>query len=169
MALFGRQRDINLFTTVNRELLGDVITQQCSFYKYGLEETKVNLYGEAIGGRFFDGPTLFNCLIERPDQEFPESDLGVDFNWGLTFRFLREDLKDAQVVPEIGDVIMYNEGYYEVETTNANQYLLGKNPDYPNNENPLNPGLEEFGANFSIICKTHYTPADKLGIKKARL
>lgn len=169
MALFGRQRDINLFTTVNRELLGDVITQQCSFYKYGLAETQTNLYGEAVGGKYFDGPTLFNVLIERPDQEFPESDLGIDFNWGLTFRFLREDLIDAQLVPEIGDIIMYNEGYYEVETTNSNQYLLGKNPDYPNNENPLNPGLEKFGSNFSIICKTHYTPADKLGIKKARL
>ena len=26
MALFGRQRDINLFTTITRELIGDVIT-----------------------------------------------------------------------------------------------------------------------------------------------
>lgn len=169
MALFGRQRDINLFTTVNRELLGDVITQQCAFYKYSLYETKVNFYGEASEGRFFDGPILFNCLIERPDQEFPESDLGVDFNWGLTFRFLREDLIDAQTVPEIGDVIFYYGGYYEVETTNANQYLLGKNPDYDYSSNPLNPGLDQFGSNFSIICKTHYTPADKLGIEKARL
>ena len=45
MALFGRARDINLFTTINRELLGDVITQQCSFYKLRLEETTFNLYG----------------------------------------------------------------------------------------------------------------------------
>ena len=34
MALFGRQRDIDLFTTIARELVGDVITQQCAFYKY---------------------------------------------------------------------------------------------------------------------------------------
>jgi hypothetical protein len=26
---------------------------------------------------------------------------------------------------------MYNEGYYEVDNTNANQYFVGKNPDYP--------------------------------------
>ena len=169
MALFGRQRDINLFTTIARELVGDVITQQCAFYKYVVEKTVINIYGEAAEDKYFHDPVLFNCIVERQDQEFPESDLGVDFKWGITFKFLREDLKDAQVVPEVGDIIMYNEGYYEVETTNSNQYLLGKNPDYPNNVNPLNPGLEQFGANYSIICKTNYVPGDKLGITKERL
>ena len=125
MALFGRLRDINLFTTVNRELLGNIITQQCAFYKFNLNQT--------------------------------------------TFRFLREDLMDAQVVPEVGDIILYYGGYYEVETTNANQYIVGKDPDYPYNVNPLNPGLEQFGSDFSIICKTNYVPGDKPGITKERL
>jgi len=169
MALFGRTRDINLFTTINRELMGDIITQQCAFYKYRLEHTTINIYGEASEGRHFEGPVLFNALIARQDQEYTESDLGVDFKWGIEFRFLREDLVDANVVPEVGDVIMYNNGYYEVTTTNSNQYLLGKNPDYPNNENPLNPGLENFGANFSIICNTIYAPADKFEITKERI
>jgi len=169
MALFGRQRDINLFKTVNRELMGDVITQQCSIYKYKLEATKVNLYGEASEGRHFKGPYIFNTLIARQDQEYPESDLGVDFKWGIEFRFLRADLVDANVVPEVGDVILYQEGYYEVNNINSNQYFLGKNPDYPNNTNPLNPGLEQFGASLSIICNTNYMPGDLLGITKERL
>jgi len=169
MALFGRQRDINLFKTINRELMGDVITQQCSIYKYKLEATKVNLYGEASEGRHFKGPYIFNALIARQDQEYPESDLGVDFKWGIEFRFLRADLVDANVVPEVGDVILYQEGYYEVNNINSNQYFLGKNPDYPNNTNPLNPGLEQFGASLSIICNTNYMPGDLLGITKERL
>ena len=36
-----------------------------------------------LEGKFFDGPVLFNALISRQDQEYPESDLGVDFQWGL--------------------------------------------------------------------------------------
>ncbi len=169
MALFGRQRDINLFTTINRELLGDVITQQCAFYKYKIGSTRVNIYGEAADGRYFEGPVLFNALIARQDQEYSESDLGVDFKWGIEFRFLREDLVDASLVPEVGDVILYQEGYYEVTTTNANQYIVGKNPDYPNDPNPLNPGFEQFGASFSIICNTVYTTGDLLGITRERL
>ena len=130
MALFGRQRDINLFTTINRELLGDVITQQIAYYKFQLEQTVTNIYGEAPSGRFYKEPVLLNCLIDRSDQEFPEDGNTVDFDWKIDFKFLREDLKDAVVVPEVGDVIMYYNNYYEVDDTNANQYILGKNPSY---------------------------------------
>ena len=45
MALFGTQRDVSLFRHMSRELMGDIITEQCAFYKYKLEETKINLYG----------------------------------------------------------------------------------------------------------------------------
>jgi len=186
MALFGSARDISLFRHVNRELLADIITQQCSFYKYKLEETKVNIYGEAAEEKFYMGPVLLNCLIERTDQEYPETDLGTDFSWGATFKFLRDDLLNkmedfnenfdptnyqygANLVPEVGDIIMYQDGYYEVDNTNANQYFMGKNPDYPNEVNPINPGLENFGSSISIICETHYVPADKLGITQERL
>tara|TARA_R110000823_G_scaffold286316_3_gene404632 strand:- start:914 stop:1495 length:582 start_codon:yes stop_codon:yes gene_type:complete len=186
MALFGSARDISLFRHVNRELLADIITQQCSFYKYKLEETKVNIYGEAAEEKYYMGPVLLNCLIERTEQEYPETDLGTDFTWGATFKFLRDDLLNkmedfneffdptnyqygANLVPEVGDIIMYQDGYYEVDNTDANQYFMGKNPDYPNNINPINPGLEDFGSSISIICKTHYVPADKLGISQERL
>jgi len=169
MALFGKSRDINLFTTINRELMGDIITQQCAFYKHNLSQTTVNIYGEASSGRYLEGPYLFNALIARQDQEYPESDLGIDFKWGIEFRFLREDLVDANVVPEVGDIILYQNGYYEVNNINSNQYIVGKNPDYPNNANPLNPGLENFGANFSVVCNTNYMPGDLLGITKERL
>lgn len=168
MALFGRTRDVNLVKTINRELLGDVITQQASFYKVRLEETTFNLYGEAAGGKFYDGPIIFNCLVQRDDQEYPESDLGVDFDWSVVFKFLREDLINAGVNPEVGDVILYNEGYYQVDNVSSNQYFMGKDPSYPNEPNPLNPGLSDFGGNLSYIIKAHYEPADKFGITKER-
>ena len=164
MALFGGSRDVSLIRKLNRELLGNIITQQSAFYKFRLEDTKINLYGEASGEKFYDGPFLFNCLVDREDQNYSSTDLGVGFNQGISFSFFRDDLVDANVVPEIGDIILYQESYYGVENLTSNQYFLGKNPDYPNNENPLNPGLEEFGSNISIICKTYYIPADKVAI-----
>jgi len=170
MALYGGARDISLFRTLNREVLGNIVTQQCVYYKLRLNETKVNMYGEAAGARYYKEPVLFNALIERGDQEYPDDDiLGVNFNRSLDFKFFRDDLVDADVVPEVGDIIMYYEGYYEVDSTVGNQYFVGKDPRYPYNTNPLNPGLENFGANLSIICKTHYTPADKVQITKERI
>tara|TARA_R110002073_G_scaffold4613_8_gene29800 strand:+ start:285 stop:515 length:231 start_codon:yes stop_codon:yes gene_type:complete len=64
---------------------------------------------------------------------------------------------------------MYQEGYYEVDNVNANQYFMGKNPDYPNSPQIQNPGLDEFGSSISIIVETHYVPADKVGITQERL
>lgn len=170
MALFGGQRDISLFRTVNRELMGNIMSQQCVYYKLKLNETKVNMYGEAAGSRFYYEPVILFARIERSDQEYPQDELvGVDFQWGIDFKFLRDDLIAANVVPEVGDIVMYQEGYYEVHTTNANRYITGKNPDYPYNENPTNPGLEKFGTSLAIVCKTFYTPADRVQITKERL
>jgi len=162
--MFARQRDVSLVRTINRELLGNVITQQASFYQFKLEETKVNIYGEAAGEKFYNGPFIFNCLINRQNQSFPESGEGVNFAQGISFAFLRDDLVDADVVPEVGDIILYQESYYGVQSTVSNQYWSGKNPDFPNDVNPLNPGLEQFGSNFSIIVDTYYIPADKVAI-----
>ena len=163
-AMFGGSRDVSLIRHLNRELLGNIITQQAAFYKYKLQETKVNLYGEAAGVKYYDGPFLFNCLINRIDPTYPVSDIGVEFQLGITFSFFRDDLVEANVVPEVGDIILFQESYYGVQSTVVHQYFVGKNPDYPNNENPLNPGLENFGSSISIICDTYYIPADKVAI-----
>tara|TARA_Y100000114_G_scaffold28574_1_gene24349 strand:- start:5689 stop:6219 length:531 start_codon:yes stop_codon:yes gene_type:complete len=169
MAMFARQRDVSLVRHLNREVMGNVITQQAAFYQYKLEETKVNIYGESAAEKFYDGPFLFNCLIDRQDEEFGENEEGIQFAQPINFYFLRDDLVDAQVEPEVGDIILYQEGYYGVDGTIANQYWSGKNPDYPNNDsdgspNPLNPNLQLFGTNLSIICTTYYIPADKVAI-----
>lgn len=169
MALFGSARDISMFRYVNRELLGDIITQQIAYYKYNLDQTKVNMYGENVEGKYYIGPVLLNCLIERNDQAYPTSDLGPDLEWGIKVAFLRDNLVEANVVPEIGDIIMYQEGYFEVDNIISNQQFVGKDPDYPYNVNPLNPGLSNFGYNVSIVCETHYVPQDRVNIVKARM
>ena len=169
MALFGTQRDVSLIRNLNRELLGDIITQQCAVYKLNLEETRVNIYGESSGAKYYQDPILLNVLLERGDQTYSSGDMGVDYTRDLEFRFFRQDLVEASLVMEPGDIIMYYESYFEVDNVVDNQLFVGKDPRYPYNTNPLNPGLENFGANLSIICKAHYTPADRVQITRERL
>ena len=167
--MFTTSRDMSLVRKLNRELMGNIITQQCSVYQFKLEETKVNIYGEAAGEKYYDGPFLFDVLINRTNQQYAENEEGVQFNQPIEFYFFRPDLVDADVVPRVGDIILYETAYYGVQSTVANQYFGGKNPEYPNNNsdgtpNPLNPGLEEFGENLSILVSTYYIPADKVAI-----
>ena len=143
--MYTGQRDVSLLRHLNRELMGNIITQQCALYQFKLEETKVNIYGEAAGEKFYNGPFLFNVLINRQDQQYGEDEEGIQFNQGIDFYFLRDDLKVANVVPEVGDIVLYQEGYYGVQSTVANQYWGGKNPAYPNNDSDGEPKpLESF-------------------------
>ncbi len=162
-------RDWSLMRHLNREVMGNVITQQCAIYQFRLEETKVNIYGEAAEEKYYNGPFLFNVLMDRGDQDFSLNNEGVQFDQSINFYFLRDDLVEKDVVPRVGDIILFEEGYYGVQSTIANQYWGGKNPEYPNNDsdgtpNPLNPGLEKFGNNVSILVSTYYIPADKVAI-----
>jgi signal peptidase I len=140
------------------------------------------MYGENVEGKFYIGPVLLSCLIERNDQLFPTSDLGPDLVYGIDVAFLKDDLLNknydfnidtefygANLVPQVGDIIMFQEGYFEVDNVVNNQLFVGKDPEYPNSINPLNPGLQNFGWDISILCKTHYVPQDRVNITKARL
>jgi hypothetical protein len=164
MAMFTTQRDMSLVRKLNRELMGNIITQQCSVYQFKLEETKVNLYGEADAEKYYDGPFIFNVLINRTNEQYAENIEGVQFGQPIEFYFFRDDIKDADILIRVGDIILYQESYYGVQSTVANQYWGGKNPAYPNNVNPLNPGLENFGNNLSVLVSTYYIPADKVAI-----
>jgi hypothetical protein len=163
MALFGSTRDVRMFKGVATELVHDVITQQIGYYKVVLPETPPNVYGEALVKQYI-GPVLFNCIIVRGDFTTTNADFGPDTRREAAFRFLKDDLINANVVPEVGDIIMYNELYYETDNVNENQLILGKDPDYTYSE-----GLQNFGNSFSMILETHLTSPERLGIQQFRL
>ena len=173
MALYGEARDISLFRHINRELMHNIISQQVVYHQYDLVETTVNIYGEAAEGRVFQEPILLYALIERGDESSPIFDEVGTIEQNVTFRFLRDDLVDIQLVCEQGDIIQWKNLYYQVDNVITNQYFVGKNPDFPNKDsngnNPLETGLENFGTNLSVICQAHYVPADKVGLDKQRL
>ena len=163
MALFGSIRDAAMQIGVAQEFVGNVVTQQIGYYKVILPATQPNVYGEALVKDYI-GPVLINCLIVRGDFSTTVDNFGPDSRRDVDFRFLKVDLEAANVVPETGDIVMYNELYYEVDNVNENQYFLGKDPQYA-----YSAGLQNFGASFSIILNTHFTTPERLGITQQRL
>lgn len=161
-ALFGKRSDIDTFKLFSRELINDIITQQIGYYKPLLEDTKANIYSEGMNKSFL-GPVLLNCLIDRGDYTAPVDEFGVDYARIVKFRFLNDDLVLANVVCEVGDIVMYNELYYEVDNVNPNQLIVGKDHQYS-----YSSGLEDFGDSYSTILETHYTRGDKVGITQVR-
>ncbi len=161
MSLFGSKKDFGLLTKMNRELLQDIIEQEIAFYKLSINETHANIYGESSEKTFYD-PIVMQCLITRGDQVFTTDDFGPDVARELNFAFLRDDFVDLGLVPEVGDIIMLAEDYYEIDSIVENEYFFGKDPDYNYARS------DKYGKSISIRCSAHLTRADKLGITRTR-
>lgn len=161
--IFGGNRDFDLLVHINREITSDVVEQEVLYYKISLEETEANIYGES-SEKVYKTPVKLNCLINRGDQVVEESEYGSDLFRQSTFAFVRQDLADVEVVPEVGDIIMWQEDYWEADTVVENQLFLGRDNKYNLEENGPN-----FGSSLSIVVECHLTRADRVGITQKRL
>ena len=158
MALFGGSRDISLFNSLNLELLKDLIQTEVAYYKFALEQTKVNVYGEAPGKNYYE-PLKISCLIDRVDQAWSSDNFGSDVNQTITYKFLKDDLEEINLVPEVGDLLLFRNNFYEVDSKIENQLILGRDADYA-----ISTETTDFGKSFSIILNTHISRVEKLNL-----
>ena len=70
----------------------------------------------------------------------------------------------TNVYPEIGDIVLWNNLYFEVDNVNENQLVVGKDPSYPYSEDVV-----EFGDSLSFILTCHMTRPEIPGIEQTRL
>jgi hypothetical protein len=152
MALLGRyysQRDINLVNQFNAELMRDIIETLVVCFKICAAETRVNMYGEAApteGKSFFPGIEL-TSLIDRGDITTNDEGFGPDRDQSVVFKFRELSLKDANFYPEVGDFILFNDRYHEVNNVVQEQLLGG-----------------QANKSHSIICNTHYSRLSQINL-----
>jgi hypothetical protein len=152
MALFGRyysQRDINLVNQFNAELMRDIIETLVVLFKIAPNETNTNIYGEAVaaeGKSFYSGVEL-SSLIDRGDISTDDEGFGPDRDQTVVFKFRELSLKDASFYPEVGDLILFNDRYHEVDNVVQEQLLGG-----------------QANKSHSIICNTHYSKLSKINL-----
>jgi len=156
---FLPQRDVDLATRVTKELVGDkqnnkdgLVNQEVVIYKPSLQESAVNMYGEGAGGmRVYKNGVQMNALITADDFDFNQDEFGPDANQTATFSFLRQSFIDASMVLEIGDLIDWNYGYFEVGSINENQLIGGM-----------------FDQNFSVIASAFLIRKSSVQIERVR-
>jgi len=158
MALFGGSRDVSLFHNLNKELINDIIQTEVAYYKFALEQTKINVYGEAPGKQYFE-PLKVACLVDKQDQSWSSDDFGSDINQTIGFRFLKQELQDINLLPEIGDLLLFKNNFYEVDERVENQFILGRDPDYA-----ISTETTSFGKSFSILLNAHISRVEKLNL-----
>jgi len=129
---FLPKKDLEFFERVNRELVGDlksskdgIINQKIVIHKISPYDTSTNMYGEAVGGKSFKQGVQIAAIIEAEDFDYNTDEFGPDANQNATFSILRESLLELNLIPEIGDIVEWNYGFFEVSGILENQLIGG--------------------------------------------
>ena len=110
-------------------------------------------------GKVYYEPMKIACLIDRDDQSWSSDDFGSDINQTIGFSFLKNELKDINLIPEVGDIILFRNNFFEVDSKIENQLILGRDPDYA-----LSTEVANHGDSFSIIINAHISRVEKLNL-----
>ena len=148
MPKFLLGRDLDFFKSIARELVDTVIENTVVLYKINLNETKINIYGEALNKTWHKGVELYS-LIDKEPQSVQYEGFGSDTNQDITFKFDRGLLEERNIHPEIGDVVYFDNQYYEINNVNEVQFIGG----LPQNT-------------YSIVCFAFLVSKSSLNIEK---
>ena len=142
------RRDLNMFSSVIGELYSDIVEVVAQLFKIASTETVTNVYGESDNGsgKVYYNPVDMTTLVQREDISADNSEgFGVDRNQSVVFKFRERDCIVKNFFPEIGDLVFYNDRFYEMDNVIQEQ-LLGGHPS----------------KSWSFICNTHYTRLSKI-------
>ena len=151
-------KDLATIEKFNRELLGEpnisddgIIDQFVILYRTSVYETDTNMYGEASDGKVYKRPVKLPCVVDAGDFDFNYDDFGPDNKQDVSFAFQRAYLVEVDLKPEIGDIMKWNSGYFEVDKFNENQ-LVGGN----------------FNNSHSIVVSAHLTRMPTTNLEEYR-
>ena len=148
MPKFVLERDVDFFKSIARELVDDVVQNIITLFKINLNETKVNIYGEAMNKTWMPGVNLY-ALVDREPESARYEGFGADTDQNITFKVDRFKCEEINVYPEVGDIIFYNNSYFEIDNTTEIQFAGGQ---------PYN--------NFSIVISTFMVSKSNLNIEE---
>lgn len=166
MPLFGSSRDALLLKHFNKEVLHRWISIEIAYYKLALPESNITIYNES-SNKVYNNPVRLFSFVTKEDMNMNDVDTGIDVSQNVTFIFLRDDLVDIDVVLEEGDIIKFDERYYEIDNTQSTKYWLGRNPEtLPiTTEGRSN---YKFGYNTIVKCSCHLTRISNLNLVDIR-
>jgi len=152
MARFVTQKDFEFIQHITRELIDETMDVGVILYKIVVGSTKVNIYGEStIKPRYT--PVKVNAIVKYDkNTTVSEGDFGSNQEQQVEFRFARRMLQEVNTYPETGDIVGYNNSYYEINRITETQLIAGK------------PGF-----NTAIICMAHLTRRTSIDIEEVQV
>ena len=130
---FLPQKEINVINDMNEELIDEIVGQSVDVYKVNIDRTNENIYGESTT-KYYDVGFRVNCLIQYNEPEIEQTEFGADLNANIEMYFQRENLASGSLnfYPEMGDIVDWNDFYWEINGTSEPQLIAG-HPNFKHN------------------------------------
>ena len=148
MPKFFNAKDLDFIKTISEEIVDYVVEQAVVLFKVSVGETKTNLYGESLG-KVWRAPSTLMAIVDREPINIVYEGFGADRQGTIEFRFNRQRIREESYAvpkvrdingtlipteaiqnltvgyPEVGDVILYDEIYYEIDNVREPQWIGG--------------------------------------------
>jgi len=123
---FVPQKEFDLINSMNEELIDEIVGQSVDIYKVNVDNTEENMYGESTT-KFYDVGFRVNCLILYNEPVVNQDEFGADVDSNIEIYFQRENLSSGSLnfYPEVGDIVDWNDYYWEVNGTTEPQLFVG--------------------------------------------
>jgi hypothetical protein len=127
---FMPRKEFDLINSMNEELIDEIVGQSVDVYKINIDNTDDNLYGESTT-KYYDVGFRVNCLILYNEPTIEQDEFGPDYRGDIEMYFQRENLSSGSLnfFPETGDIIDWNEHYWEINGVTEPQLVAG-HPGY---------------------------------------
>jgi hypothetical protein len=129
MALFGGRRDAKFLASVNRELLNAIVDTEIEFFKLIVEQSNSNIYGESDSKAYYNS-ILIPCLVTKEGKTANMDDYGHTYTRTAQFGVSRDILERADFYPEVGDIILWDNEYYEVDNLSQDAKNITDEDEY---------------------------------------
>jgi hypothetical protein len=151
MPKFFNAKDLDFLRSIAEEVVDYVVEQAVVLFKVSVGETKTNLYGESLG-KVWHAPANLMCIVDREPTNVVYEGFGADRQQAVEFRFNRQRLRETSYklpkvrdvngtlvpvgaiqneeygYPEIGDIILFDGTYYEIDNVRQSR-LIGGSPE----------------------------------------
>jgi len=126
------------------------------YHKINLELTKSNMYGESLE-KWYYPPLFVKCLIERGATSNSNDEFGVNISQTITVTISKDYLQKYNFLPEVGDILMDRERYYEVNSIDSQFFTI------PGTATP-NGTQGTTGQTLSYVLSCYLTRITKLNL-----
>lgn len=125
MAIFRSKRDIAFFERIASELIEKVVGEKFTYYPISLKLSQTDFYGETKE-KIVDPPVNMYGIINWGKQDIKTTEFGQDIVYNISIFVLENYLVRVSVKPKEGDMIEYDNRFFEITKIEEPRQIFGK-------------------------------------------